>query len=59
MIEQYSVYIAAILFLAAISFTWKVNQRVDNLTDDLTTLREEFARLEGLMAGMRFGDDDN
>lgn len=57
MLEQYSIYIAVFLFVAALSFTWKVNQRVDNLADDLTFLREEFARLEGMMA--MSGDEDN
>lgn len=56
MLEQYSVYIAAILFVAAISLIWKVNQRVDNLADDLTIIRENLARLEGMMAMV--GDDD-
>ena len=59
MLEQYSVYIAAFLFIAAISFTWKVNQRIDIVADDLSTTREELARLNGLIEGLTIGDELN
>lgn len=60
MIEQYSVYVAAILFVAAISFTWKVNQRVDTVANDLSTTREELARLQGMLdVIMSAGDEDS
>ena len=58
MLEQYSIHIAVLLFIAAISLIWKVNHRVDIIADDLSTTREELARLEGLLEGITLGDDD-
>lgn len=59
MIEQVSIYVSAVLFVAAIGFTWKVNQRVDNIADDAATTREKLAHLQGMLEGMTVGDDDN